>query len=162
MTGLCGEFFAVTRTSLYKIHRCTATDLVSVTKLAIRTGADSPCKVGIKLSRAKYLAITWKYGIFFYYFSKVPDSILLGHESDARLLAEDVDRVFWRPGTSKLVGLFLRRPEANECLAACSMNIRDIRWKPCTKEVLRVLKDDPIMRVSHPDSEIGFPADFFE
>lgn len=160
MTGqqLLGQFWAVTSTSLYSIHR-DERGHVHVVKTAIRAGATSKIAAGITLTRSTFLAITQSNGIFFYRDDWHAEAGV--RPPERRQFPENTNSAYWEGGTSPIVALFLEESAARECLETNNPDINDARWKDSTKAVLQALETDPTIIVSlHPS--IGFPPNFFE
>ncbi|MDP1718942.1 MAG: hypothetical protein Q8L24_00760 [bacterium] len=129
------KFFAVTTTSIYEVI-CDGKSLAPIVrKVALR--GSSAVIVGGTLKDGTMLSVGKNLVMF------TPE----GHSwlSPMTSFERDLDKVplQWQGGhSSYVVSLFLKKTDAEKCLAADSEKVCDPRWLEQTKEVLRAIGDD--------------------
>mgnify|MGYP001618651396 FL=1 len=146
---LLQEFFASTQKAVYAVRRIVG--VVNVRKTYMPEGVKSAVRIRTEfsISEPNFLAVTTRRGIFPY--------------SNIYALPEDVPNDIRQdaPHTSSVIALFMDEDDAIECTNSAPTETRDFRWDEHTRAVIRALKNDPVIRVSH-DPVLGFPATFFE
>jgi len=138
------EFFAVTKTSLYRVRaeRSEPNGVPLVQKISQR--ADSAIAVGGRLLGGTHVAITRR-GLFLY--CQAYSHRSWSDERPQRL--EQVDSWLWGDHTSPIIGLFLDKHEANACFAASRRQCCDRRWREATSATLATIGDDhPVFIIS--------------
>jgi len=130
MMGPIHEFYAVTRTSVYRVSdERDEKGFPIVEKVALK--GESPVSVGERLKNGHSVGIM-KTGIVLYdYWHK---------EHNRR--PEMINTAHWGGETTPITGLFLRKKEAMKCLLAEDLQMCDKRWQQETEEVLRAIGDD--------------------
>ena len=130
-------FFAVTKTSLYKVE-IIAQIFPTLTKLAGREKSD--VRVGEVINDGTMLAIARKLILY------SPDET--DNPSEHRI--EYVNPRFWGGRTSDIVALFFEKSDAEECFKSEYRGVCDIHFFKETKKVLDAIGDDhPVFKICH-------------
>lgn len=139
------KFYAVTQTSLYEVD-CDpkGENTPLATKIALR--GDSSIVVGEFLKHGTMLSVGEQLIMF------VPEghgwfSPMTSYERDL----SNVNSQWWGGHSSPIVGLFLKKKDAERCFASGSAKFCDPDWIEQTKAVLRAIGNDH-PKVSMPSS----------
>lgn len=147
------EFSAVTTTSIYNVREDNNGPHRIYVINKIRAKSAKTTHVGSMFFSSTFLAISATRGIFPY--TKEMCAPRIGEKTND-LMPDNVPDCMRLnvPHTSHLVALFFLEANAHTCFESSHKNIYE--WETYTAQVLRTIKDDEIIRVSH------FPTDFFE
>ncbi|HEY4498453.1 MAG TPA: hypothetical protein VJH94_00135 [Candidatus Paceibacterota bacterium] len=160
MEHFAGKFFLVTRYSIFRIS--IPDDLRTspeVMKVALRhTGKDLEVPVGGVLQGGFYLAITG-----------LPDVGMRKYRmcrhqrepvAEAPKQIGEIKKSLRGTKTWGIVGLFMRRSDAEACFETTHQKIFDPRWAVNTTEVLkRIGMDHPLITIST-EGEFAIPSQF--
>ncbi len=151
-------FFVATERSLFRVYRIDPDPVPLVVKVAVKVGDEEApdlrlMEITFGLMRAPYLGVTLDEGIFFFYGT--------GDQTDykGKCPLPETMRPHWRPGTTKLKGIFLKQDDAALCILANGSFSEECREKH-GREVIATLRDNPCIAFSR-DPRIGFPETFF-
>lgn len=133
-------FQAVTITSLYHAAIYGSKGVPVLTKLAQRNGCESKVAVGSRLTQGTMLGVAQKIVLF------VPEGGGITSYQREFLL---VNTRYWGEHTSDVVGLFLRKEDAERCMTTNDVKPCDERWRKETVETLKAIgRDHPYCSIS--------------
>ena len=131
-----GEFFAVTRNSLYRVSREKAEHNIPIVEQIAAHFKSDLLKDG-RLHGGYYVGIT-KDGLVLYYEDYLP-----GQKPSHIQRPEMVNVAQWGDHTSYVVALFLNKDEALNCFnSSDDLKQCDPRWRVQTEETLEVIGDN--------------------
>lgn len=130
------EFYAVTRTSIYRVMAGKPT----AEKIAMKLG--SSVMVGDTLQNGTMLAICT---LLIAYTPEGKDPFVRDAESVFEKRIEKVDPIYWGGHSSAIVALFETEDEARKCFEIENLQMCDLRFEDETRAVCEAIGDN------HPD-----------
>lgn len=143
MPEILEKFYAVTKTSIYEVYAMDENKHPYALKIELK--GKSKVQKGEKINGGTMLAIAKN--LQFY----IPEahSMLSSQTGEERRL-EQVNTMWWRMSTSKIVALFLAKEDALTCFSQTDFKPCDPRWLEKTKEVIeKIGPDHPTITVCH-------------